>query len=343
MRDQKSGNRASGLDKDIYWQDSTMIVKELLEKVNFDSLVPILDKLMAHRTPLSQAAYFRMAYDEMLQMEPSTDVNPLEVRRGEDGHLNGSSGHDLEGDFWENSLGREIRLSDGPEISDEELAAHLLWSMTFYCFSEKYRDRNYPEISDAFDDKILNIYQKRLAAYAHIPLKQAKKMNVDDDEYFVVEEQQLKNMTRRNRAKRMRDHRHQQAIKKYERMNKVKATIESILRCADDYTEEQFAYLYDTKLISDNCYYSYAADNSHRLDYIFDLIRKYGNNDYSSFDSLVLFVTTDKDLPLSDDELNKLTQFAKANEPWRRYECGYAVEEGFGDGAVILIVASRDL
>jgi len=229
-----------------------MIVKELLEKVNFDSLVPILDKLMAHRTPLSQAAYFRMAYDEMLQIEPSSNVEPLEVRRGEDGHLNGASGHSLEGDFWENSLGREVILSDGPEISNEELAAHLLWSMTFYCFSEKYRDRNCSEISDAFDDKILDIYQRRLAAYGRISLKQAKKMNIDDDEYFVVEDEQLKNMTRRNRAKRIRDYRHQQAIKKFERMNKVKATIESILKCADDYTEEQFAYLYNTKLISDN-------------------------------------------------------------------------------------------
>ncbi len=182
----------------------------------------------------------------------------------------------------------------------------------------------------------------RLAVYGRVSLKQARKMNMNDDEFFVVEEDELKNMTRRNRAKRMRDHRHQQLIKKYERMNKVKGTIDSILRCADDFTEEQFAYLYDTKLVSDNCYYSMDPDNSRRLDYIFDLIRKYGNNDYRTFDSLVIFVTTDSKHPLSEEELDKLGRFAADNEPWKRCECGYGVEEGFGEGAQMLIVASRD-
>jgi len=63
-----------------------------------------------------------------------------------------------------------------------------------------------------------------------------------------------------------------------------------------------------------------------------------GQRDWS-----VIFVTTDKEHPLSDEELNKLTKFAEANEPWKRYECGYAVEEDFGEGAEMLIVASRDL
>ena len=54
-----------------------MTVRKLFEKVDFDALVPILDRITFHDTPLTQVAYFRMAYDEMLLMEPVEDAEPF--------------------------------------------------------------------------------------------------------------------------------------------------------------------------------------------------------------------------------------------------------------------------
>ena len=37
-----------------------------------------------------------------------------------------------EGDSWENNLGKRIVIADSIKISREELAAHCLWSTTFF-------------------------------------------------------------------------------------------------------------------------------------------------------------------------------------------------------------------
>jgi len=320
-----------------------MKVFELLKKVDFDTMIPTLDRLTAPSTKLSQTAYYRMAYDEMMMTQPAADADPIEIERGEDGQLNGSSAFHLEGDFWSNSLGREIVLSDGPEISDEVLAAHILWSMTFYGFSQKHRGSSYRSSgSDEFIKKSLDIYARRMAAYGRVSLKKARKLDCLTDEYSKVSDVEMKNRKRRNRAKRMRDHRHDMLIKKYDRMGKVKGTIEGLLARADDFTEEQFSYLYDTKWVSDNCYLSQCSDNSRRIDYILELISKYSDIDYSTFDSLVLMVTIDPEYPLTDTETEKVEKFVEAAGPWKRSECGFSETKGFGEGAEMLIVASQD-
>ena len=82
-----------------------MTVHELLRKVRFDDLLPILDSITRKRTPHSQAAYFKMAYDEMMLSAPDPDAGSFTVKRGEDGLLDGGSCYELEGDFWTSDLG----------------------------------------------------------------------------------------------------------------------------------------------------------------------------------------------------------------------------------------------
>ena len=63
-----------------------MTVRDLFEKVEFDALVPTLDKLTRHQTPLSQRAYFKMAYDELMLMTPEEDVEPFNPQKRSEFH-----------------------------------------------------------------------------------------------------------------------------------------------------------------------------------------------------------------------------------------------------------------
>ena len=319
-----------------------MTVRELFEKVEFDALVPTLDKLTRHQTPLSQRAYFKMAYDELMLMTPEEDVEPFELRRGEDGELYPNAGIELEGDIWEESLGREIIIPEGPEIPLEKLAAYLLWSLTFYGFSAASRPFLRTASVDEFSKRRFEIRQKQTAAYGRISLKKLNAMSVLDDEYMEAEMRAEKNARRRNRAKRMRDHRRDVQIARLERKSKVHETIFELTCKADDFSEEDFAYLYDTKLISDNCYHSQTADDSTRIDYLIDLIRNYGCVDYSEFDSMVFVVSVDKERELSEEEMRRLQEFVEPFNPQKRSEFHYCTAAGFGPGAEIMIVASRD-
>ena len=322
-----------------------MTIQELFRKVDFDSLVPILDKITSHDTPLTQAAYFRMAYDEMLLMTPGSEdggFEPFRPERREDGRLNGSSGYELEGDFWQYSLGREIVLSEGPAVSDEELAAWLLWSMTFYGYSKNYREMQGDPDTLWLIQKQLDLHRRHTAAYGRISRKMLRSLDITGDEYFAAEQRAAKNCLRRNRAKRMRDHRQDILMKKYERQEKVAGTISRILEHADDFEPETFRYLYDTKWISDNCYHSETADEAGRVDYLINLVQKYGGVDYSEFDSIVIIATADIEHALSDEDLKKLGAFAEQLGTFKREELHYCTIRDFGTAAELLIVASRD-
>ena len=122
-----------------------MTLKELIAQVSFDELLPAL-KTMTRGNENSLYA-FREAYDRLRLMEPEPDFKG-EIHVGWHGGMFGEDKwigvSDLSGDYWSKNLSKEIIVEEGIQLTLNELAAHCLWEITFYGFSED-------EITNTFD------------------------------------------------------------------------------------------------------------------------------------------------------------------------------------------------
>ena len=112
-----------------------MTLKELIMKVDFDSLLPYLKK--REKKNLDNIYAFREAYDILRDMEPDKDyrgeVTVITTIR-EDG-TKITQINFLDDNVWEKELAKELVFPKGMLLSPEELAMRCLWEITFYGFS----------------------------------------------------------------------------------------------------------------------------------------------------------------------------------------------------------------
>lgn len=112
-----------------------MTLKELVMKVDFDSLLPYLEKW--ENRHLDNIYAFREAYDILRGMEPDRDYRgkaTVTTSIREDGTRTTRVCY-LDDNVWEKELAKELVFPDGLLVSLEELAMHCLWEITFYGFS----------------------------------------------------------------------------------------------------------------------------------------------------------------------------------------------------------------
>ena len=112
-----------------------MTLKGLIMKVDFDSLLPYLEK--REKKNLDNIYAFREAYDILRNMEPDEDykgeVTVITMTR-EDG-TKITQVNFLDDNVWEKELAKEFVFPNGMQLSMEELAMRCLWEITFYGFS----------------------------------------------------------------------------------------------------------------------------------------------------------------------------------------------------------------
>jgi len=120
-----------------------MTLQELLLSCDFKEIAPLIVKNYDHENML---ANYKMAFDILrnLKAEENPD-NPCKVIKIEE--INDKSlkqryisVSNCEGDLWESNLAKEIVVADGLKLSKNEIAAHCLWSITFYGFNPDDRE-----------------------------------------------------------------------------------------------------------------------------------------------------------------------------------------------------------
>ena len=113
-----------------------MTLKELLDKVDFDSLVPYIEK--TEEKHLDSIYGYREAYDILRYMKPAENFKG-EARvewSGEEYEDDRWIGvFNLDGDYWEDALAKEIVIGENVDLPIDELAAKCLWELTFYGFT----------------------------------------------------------------------------------------------------------------------------------------------------------------------------------------------------------------
>lgn len=116
-----------------------MKVFELFKKIEFVSIIPEIVKF-DHKSRQCLDA-FKEAYDILRSLSPQDTDETMSVEwmkpNGQEPYI---KVRNCEGDFWEKNLGKEIVLGKGVSLSEAELAARILWSLTFYGFNLKEQE-----------------------------------------------------------------------------------------------------------------------------------------------------------------------------------------------------------
>ena len=131
---------------------------------------------------------------------------------------------------------------------------------------------------------------------------------------------------RKNRPKRMRDHRQEQRIKELERKARIEKSIRSLIANSNSFTRGELLYLFNTKQIFEDTYQSHSNNLDQRIDYLIDLLSNYKTEKFSNYTHFFLMFRTSSVHPLVQKELDMIHDFFKQYLP-----ASASVRYGYGN------------
>lgn len=311
-----------------------MTLRELFAKTPFDSIVPYIKR---SKQP-NDVSQYKQAYDILLHTTPNEngcrDVY-VEIKRNPDG-TQWVYANELEGCMLNRFIDGSIIFDDGEEVCNEQLAFCLLWEITFYGYTPEqcsetfrmhgndgYHDNEYGRMARQIDDKRTILWankeiRKRIAAsIAELEAEGRHSIMLSVDDWDYIEH----NECHCNRLKRMRDHRLEQRLKKLANLDRCENTIQRLLRAQTTaITRDDLDFLWDENGRIGTEFRSRAYDSAKRLEYLEELITKYGVLDVAkSISKGVARIATSTDFPLTSNERSRLynliTESTNDNSP----------------------------
>ena len=324
-------------------------VFELFRMVSFDDLKPTLAKVYGVKGDMHA---YHEAFDELNLTVPAVDEDgEIYVRFGtcvmDDGGLCGDDDCEINVDgcdcAWEDVLGCKIDIEDGIRLSDGALAAHILWEMTFYRFSQD----DVPDFFRAggkniYDVKRREVLSKMLSMYARGRKEKSEcsrnRVGID----FM--DTALERRVHRNRAKRMRDDRMDRAMKRLERMSKVENCITELIGICPELDREQLDFLFDTALVHETSFRQYKGKGEYVPATLVQLLKDCETAYNWDYDSLVAVIYSDSLENITPDTESSVADFLTAGRELQRcimikVECPSFVKKG---EVFLKLVQSKD-
>ena len=317
-----------------------MKLYELLSRVSFDGLVPTLNTLI---TKENQLPYFKMAFDELRMMTPTINDDIIDVQLDESYiYVDGCQ------DRWSNVLGKNIRLEKELPLTDQVLAAHILWEITFFGFSEEEMKANIgsnygdkPKLQDnIYRRKIQEIEDRQWSNYSR-----GAKWEISEGQKFIsydIVMEVFKRRKKRNRAKRMRDARQERQMV---RLRKLAVREEVICKAVATgcISREQVEYIMDIQYGDEHTYCSRAKTPEDRAQYIIGLIDKYSDIDFLKYDSITAIATTAPGYPFSKEEKTLLQDCFSSKQRFKRMQIVFGSDPSVNSHQMILLmIVSKD-
>ena len=294
-----------------------MKLYDLLSRVTFDDLVPTLNTLIIKE---NQLPYFKMAFDELRMMAPTIDDDIIDVQMAESYiYVDGCQ------DRWSNVLGKNITFDDELQLAEQVLAAHILWEITFFGFSEEEMKanigRDYGDESHTPDNtyrrNIHKIEDKQWKNYSR-----GAKWEISEGQKFIsydIVMEVFKRRKKRNRAKRMRDARQERQMAT---LRKLAVREEGICKAVATgcISREQVKYIMNVQYGDEHTYSSRTNTSEDRAQYIIELIDKYSDIDLSKYDSITAIATTSPGYPFSEEEKTLLQDYFSLKQRFKRMQ-----------------------
>jgi hypothetical protein len=317
-----------------------MKLHELLSRVTFDDLVPTLNTIIIKE---NQLPYFKMAFDELRMMAPTINDDDIDVEMAESYiYVDGCQ------DNWANVLGKNIIFDDDLQITVQVLAAHILWEITFFGFSEEEMKANigrtYGDESHTPDNtyrrKIQNIEDRQWKNYSR-----GAQWEISDGQKFIFHDiamEVFKRREKRNRAKRMRDARQERQI---QRLRKLAVREEVICKAVATgcISREQVKYIMNVQYGDEHTYSSRTNTSEDRAQYIIELIDKYSDIDFSKYDSITAIATTSPEHPFSKEEKTLLQDYFSSKQRIKRMQIVFGSDPSVNSHQMtLLMIVSKD-
>ena len=317
-----------------------MKLYELLSRVTFDDLVPTLNTLIIKE---NQLPYFKMAFDELRMMAPTINDDDIDVEMAESYiYVDGCQ------DNWANVLGKNIIFDDDLQITVQVLAAHILWEITFFGFSEEEMKanigRDYGDESHTPD----NIYRRKIQEIEDRQWKnysRGAKWEISEGQKFIsydIVMEVFKRRKKRNRAKRMRDARQERQMA---RLRKLAVREEGICKVVATgcMSREQVKYIMNVQYGDEHTYSSRTNTSEDRAQYIIGLIDKYSDIDFSKYDSITAIATTSPGYPFSKEEKTLLQDYFSSKQRFKRMQIVFGSDPSVNSHQMtLLMIVSKD-
>ena len=272
---------------------------DLVHQIDFDSMIPTLKKDLKVKSGLYS---FREAFDELMLLIPSNEEGEIAICRNEEQGWIEVNVNDYS---WENDLNFEVSIEDGLSLNKDQLAAYILWELTYYGFSQEEIEQTFSSnfsrkrADNEYARKAHELLKRKDLKYARgeKEKKEYLKNTINADVLFKIIERGQK----RNRAKRMRDARIDRSIKRYERWSNIEECIKKLTRLSNNIGRSDLQYLFNTAKISENYFCQKKGNEKYTTASLEDLVGKYSDVLSSNYDSVILLLySTDKnDIPES--------------------------------------------
>ena len=300
-----------------------MTVKELFQKEGFSAIMTAMRHTHKHEPSTIDSASYTESYDELCNTVPEPndgvvtfDVSPRD--KWESSHWLPLLANNVEGDYWEQIVAREvIRPEDNP-FTDAELAGAILWGATFYGFTRRSSIFWNREPISKYGIRAAQLRIKMDLPYFSSKQTQQmlkKRIKENPSDYALpMEDWDSKHirMQRLNRSKRKRIYRIEQRAKWLENLEMRVRLIQSLRTFTGEQLGEIAAKIMDAETIYDHWRESHVAGKSDRVSYLIDLNTYYAPTlteycqDYG--EEVLVLVLTGKSYPISLEEETRLHQ-----------------------------------
>ena len=322
------------------WNQKNMKLYDLLSRVTFDDLIPTLNTLIIKE---NQLPYFKIAFDELRMMVPIINDDIIDVQMAESYiYVDGCQ------DRWSNVLGKNITFDEELQLADQVLAAHILWEITFFGFSEEEMKanigRDYGDESHTPDNtyrrKIQNIEDRQWKNYSR-----GAQWEISEGQKFISHDiamEIFKRREKRNRAKRMRDARQERQMAK---LRKLAVREEGICKAVATgcMSREQVKYIMNVQYGDKHTYSSRTNTPEDRTQYIIELVDKYSDIDFSKYDSITAIATTSPGYPFSKEEKTLLQDYFSSKQQFMRMQIVFGIDPSVNSHQMtLLMIVSKD-
>ncbi len=189
-----------------------MTLKELIMKVDFDSLRPYLEKF--EQRNLDNIYAFREAYDILRRMKPEKgglhEIRVIKSGRKTEGEKEWICVYPMDTACWKENLAANIIVDSDVHLTDEELAMNCLREITLWGFFPKSQQETLDRILN--HRKPINKYEVALdkleeSIWMHQIPRKLRWRGRNGERYIKVENPFCFSNKRKNRSKRKRKYR----------------------------------------------------------------------------------------------------------------------------------------
>lgn len=295
-----------------------MTVKELLVSVGFDAIMKALKMMHPNDRSITDTAGYKEAFDIICNTMFDGEGGEVEFEVWDDSHS--LTAYYVEGDCWENSVGKIVIRPDDDSFTDADLAASILWGMTFYGFTRhaQWEPREEPftqfgVMAEQLERKLYLPYirDKRtlqsLKRDKDMPFGIAFPMEVWDRIDYCKRHQ--------NRVKRKRFFRMERRIAQLKRLDKRQHLINSIAYKTGFSDAQLQGRIINAGSIHEHWRESHFYGRGSRIEYLNDLLANYVPSLYDVSEvcsEMLVMAYTSEESPLTADEETILRKIVSA-------------------------------